>query len=277
MPPIIDSHVHFWDPSRLRYPWLETLPALKRSFLPADLPKRGDESFIFVEANCAPAEALEEVRFVMEALPSVAGIIAFVDLTNIRTRYLALDRLRPLERVVGVRHNIQAQPPGFALAPHFVSGVREVGRRGLTFDLCITAGQLAEVEQLVSQCPGTSFVLDHCGKPAIRDDAFETWADDLDRLAQHHNVSCKLSGLLTEARPDQRHPDAILPYAEQAVTSFGTSRLLYGSDWPVVNLACDLSSWRVFVDRFTGSWSADERASFYGGNATRLYNLRPHG
>ena len=273
---VIDAHVHFWDPEVLRYPWLDALPVLRRRFSFTDYPHQVD-ALLFVEANCEPRATLDEVQFVeemAEGAPSIAGTIAYVDLTDSAGREKTLDELESFRRVVGVRHNIQGEPAGFALAPEFVRGVQHVGRRGYTFDLCVTAGQLGEVEQLVRRCPDTSFVLDHCGKPAIRSNAFASWAMDIGRLSEHENVACKLSGLLTEAHVDQRNDAAILPYAEHALRCFGASRMLYGSDWPVLTLAGALAQWRALVDRFTASWSGDERSAFYAGNATRIYNLR---
>ncbi len=279
---VVDAHVHFWDPSVLRYPWLDAVPGLRRRFLPADYrppDSPATDATVFIEANCAPREALDEVRFIERlagADPSIAGIVAFVDLRDAATRTGLLDRLAESPRVVGVRQNIQGQPPGFALDAAFIDGVRDAGRRGLTFDLCVTPGQLGEVAQLVERCPGTSFVLDHCGKPAIRDEAFAPWAVALDALARHDHVACKFSGLLTEARAEQRNDETLGPYAEHALRCFGVSRMLYGSDWPVVTLAGDAGAWRGFTDRFTAAWSSSDRQAFYADNAIRLYGLRLH-
>jgi L-fuconolactonase len=175
--------------------------------------------------------------------------------------------------VVGVRHNIQHQPAGFALQPAFVQGVQAVGATGRPFDLCVTADQLQEVNALAERCPGTTFVLDHCGKPAIRDDVFEPWAAQIERLASHERVSCKLSGLLTEARKDQRNVDALAPWVEHVRSCFGASRLLYGSDWPVSTLGGGAEHWRAVVDAITTSWSEAERRALFGENAMRVYGL----
>jgi len=251
---VIDSHVHFWDPSVLRYPWLASVPALAAPFRPAEYPpfSSGDiDAVVFVEANPAPELAADEVAWVdalADAEPRIAGIVAFVDLLDERARDAALARLSRTPRVVGVRHNIQQQPAGFALQPAFVRGVQRVGASGRPFDLCITADQLDEVIELVTRCPDVSFVLDHCGKPAIRDDAYESWAEGLERLASHDRVACKISGLLTESREDQRSADALARWIDRVRDCFGASRLLYGSDWPVSTLGGGTSLWRSIVD-----------------------------
>jgi L-fuconolactonase len=277
---VVDAHVHFWDPALLRYPWLEQEPALRRQFLPADfgpLQTGGLDAVVFVQADCVPEQSHQEVEWV-EALaraePRIIGIVAYVDmLAGAAQIASALDRLAECSRVVGVRHNIQWHPPGFAVDPEFVRGVRQVGARGLSFDLCITGSQVAETVALVEQCPEVRFVLDHCGKPAIRDDAFAAWAEPIERLAAAERVSCKLSGLLTEARADQRDATSLRRYADHVVSCFGPARMLYGSDWPVCSLGGGAELWRAITDELTATSSAADLQSFYADNALRLYGL----
>jgi len=277
---VIDAHVHFWDPARLHYPWHEGEPALQRAFLPKDFgPLSSGElrAVVFVQADCLPSESAREIDWVARLAadePRILGIVGFVDLLDERNRSAALDRLQTNQLVVGVRQNIQGHESGYALQDAFVRGVRQVGERGFTFDLCITGGQVAEVEQLVTRCSGSRFVLDHCGKPAIRDDAFGEWADAIERLAAHPDVHCKLSGLLTEARPDQRNPDGVRRYAEHVIECFGPRRMIYGSDWPVATLGGGAEIWRAITDDLTSSWGDADRRAFYSGNATRFYGLK---
>jgi L-fuconolactonase len=282
---IVDAHVHFWDPAALHYPWLDAIPSLDRAFLPSAYRGAAGEipiaRMIFVEANCRVDEAAREVVWVerlAEAEPRIAGIVAFANVAQGlgaggsglgRT----LDVLARSPLVKGVRHNIQGQRAGFCVQRAFVDGVREVGRRGLTFDLCATHDQLSDVVQLVRACPDTRFVLDHCGKPAIRDQRTEPWRGHIAALAAQDNVSCKLSGLLTEAAPEGWSDDALVPYAAWVVESFGAERVMYGSDWPVVTLAGSYCDWYGFTERVTAGWSAAARGRFYEGNATRVYGL----
>lgn len=281
---IVDAHVHFWDPAELHYPWLEGVAALERAFLPRDYAAATGQipigRVVFVEANCRPDEAQREVEFVERLVreePRVAGIVAFADVAQgLRARHSGLGKtLEVFARaplVKGIRQNIQGQPAGFCVQRPFIEGVRAVGRRGLVFDLCATHDQLQEVTELVGQCPETRCVLDHCGKPAIRDRSFASWSADIARLAAHENVCCKLSGLLTEAG-DAWCPEDLLPYAARVVECFGPERVLYGSDWPVLTLAGDYRTWYGCTERFTRGWSAGERSRFYGDNAARVYGL----
>ena len=159
------------------------------------------------------------------------------------------------------------------MQPAFVDGVREVGRRGLTFDLCATHDQLGDVVQLVRLCPGTRFVLDHCGKPTIKEGRAERWRTDIAALAVYQNVACKVSGLLAQAAPGGWTDEDLVPYADWVTRCFGTQRVLYGSDWPVLTLAGSYCDWYRLTERFTATWTAAERDCFYGGNAVAVYGL----
>jgi L-fuconolactonase len=276
----VDSHVHFWDPAELHYPWLDGLPALRHAFLPADyaaaIGHTPVERIVFVEANPRPDQGACEVALVERlavAEPRIAGIVAYVELADEGARDAALDRLAASPLVRGVRQNIQGHAPGFSLQPAFVAGVREVARRGLVFDLCATHDQLPDVVELVRRSPDARFVLDHCGKPAVRDRLLEPWGSHVARLAEHEGVCCKLSGLLTEGDADTRSDDALRPYAEHVVDRFGTERTLYGSDWPVLTLAGAYADWLGFTARLTAGWGDGERRAFYGENAARVYGL----
>lgn len=275
---VVDAHVHFWEPESLEYPWLAELPALARAFRPADharacagAPVR---QLVFVEANCRPDQALREAQRVAQLAAAdrrIRAIVAFVDLTGGEAA-LAMDSLAEVPLVRGVRHNIQGNPPGFCLQPAFVAGVREAGRRGLSFDLCATHDQLAEVVELARHCPDTALVLDHCGKPPIAAGTLDPWRDHIRQLASLDHVSCKLSGLLTEAG-DRRADEDLLPFAHHVAEAFGPNRLMYGSDWPVLTLAGSYDEWYGFTLRFTEGWSQAETRAFYEENAARFYRL----
>jgi predicted TIM-barrel fold metal-dependent hydrolase len=277
---ILDAHVHVWDPASLRYPWLDELPALARPFLAADYAHAiagiPIDSVIRVEANCLPDETLREVDFFehrAEPGPPVAGIVAFASLTMPSELDRLLDTLAARPKVKGIRHNIQGEAPGFCTQASFLDGVRKVGARGLTFDLCATHNQLSDVLQLVRACPDARFVLDHCGKPAIRDGALDPWRADIACLAECGNVWCKLSGLVTEASHTTWREADLVPFASHVVERFGTQRVMYGSDWPVLSLVARYSDWFAFTERFTERWSDAERRRFYHDNATSAYAL----
>ena len=279
VPAILDAHVHFWDPTQLQYPWLERLPALGRPFLSPDYSTATAgvpiDTVILVEANCLPNQTHREVDFFERAAASdgrVAGIVAYASLTAQWELDRTLDALSAVPRVKGIRHNIQGEGPGFCTQTAFVDGVQKVGSRGLTFDLCATHDQLRDVFELVRECPNTRFVLDHCGKPAIRDRLLDPWRADLARLADCVNVWCKVSGLLTEAARGWQDAD-VLPYASHVIEHFGPERVIYGSDWPVLTLAGGYTDWFGFAERLTAGWSDAERRGFFCDNARRAYAI----
>ena len=279
-PGIVDAHVHFWDPTTLRYPWLDEVPALARRFLPPEYATAtagiAVDTMILVEANCRPDQTLREVDFFERSAESdarVAGIVAFASLTTPGELDRVLDAVAVRPKVKGVRHNIQGEAPGFCTQASFIDGVRKVGARGLTFDLCATHDQLREVVQLVRVCPDTRFVLDHCGKPDIRNARLEPWSADIACLAELENVTCKLSGLVTEADHIAWRESDLVPYASHVIEQFGTDRVMYGSDWPVLTLAGSYADWFRFTEHFTETWSEDERRRFYRDNARRAYAL----
>ncbi|HEX6924791.1 MAG TPA: amidohydrolase family protein [Longimicrobiaceae bacterium] len=276
---VIDSHLHLWDPARLSYPWLESLPRIHRTFgleeLTEATPGIPLQGFIFVECNTAPGQTLDEVRAVAELAreePRLLGSVAYADLTNAAELPRLLDAFRELGSVRGVRHNIQGNPPGFCTSSEFVAGVTEVGRRGFTFDLCATHDQLGDVVELARRVPATRLVLDHCGKPDIASGRLDPWRAHISELAALPHVSCKISGLLTEAGVDWTE-EKLLPYVDHVVEQFGTDRVMYGGDWPVLTLVGSYLEWYQFTRRFTAEWTPGERAAFYRENALRFYGI----
>lgn len=275
--PITDAHLHCWDPARLRYPWLAGVPSLNRAYGLTDYAADGGTASVirrvFVQADCDPDQARNEVDWTA-AHPEIDAIVAFAPLERGLAVTPDLAWLARQPKVRGVRRILQSETdPSFALAPDFVAGVRALASFGFTFDLCINATQLPAVTELVRRCPEVSFVLDHLGKPPIRAGRLDPWRADLAALARLPNVVAKVSGLSTEADLAGWTTADLAPYAEHAVACFGWSRLLFGSDWPVVNLAGGLSRWRAALDALTASASPGERRAFLHDNAGRTYRL----
>jgi len=280
---VIDTHAHFWDIDRLRYPWMERGSLFDRTFVLQDYLRSSAEAqapvgaLVFIEADADSSCSLREALWVQElaaASPLIQAIVARVALTESPSVAADLDALAAIPLVKGIRDNIQGHAPGFALQRAFVQGVREVGRRGMHFELCLKHHQLSETLELARQCPDVLLVLDHCGKPGIRDGRREPWLAQIRQLAALPNVVCKISGLLTEAHWDRWQPGEILWYARQAADAFGPTRILFGSDWPVCEAAGGFSKWFRVAQELTVSWSISDRESFFCGNAERIYRLR---
>jgi L-fuconolactonase len=276
----VDSHVHFWDQGRLPYPWLAAEPKLGAPHTPAALAAEAGADrparMVFVQAECARDRWLDEVRWV-ESLaatePRIAGIVAHVAVDAGAELPRLLAELGAHPRVRGVRHLIQGEAdPQFCTRAAFVAGVQELGRRGLSFDLCCRHHQLTAVVELVRLCPQTRFVLDHAGKPAIARRELDPWRDQISALAALPNVDCKFSGLITEAAPGWTPAD-LRPYADHLLATFGPARLLFGSDWPVVKLAGSYPAWLETARALLSALSPAERDAIFSSNANRVYRL----
>jgi L-fuconolactonase len=270
---IVDSHLHLWDPSANAYPWLVGERALGRSFLPEDVPADGVEGFIVVEAGCADGRAeLDWLTQLAERWPAVRGVVAHVplELGPAAASLLAETARHPL--TVGVRRNAQDEPPGFLLADSVLAGVRELAAYGLPFDACVREHQIPELTQLADRCPEATFVLDHLGKPGVKERRRQPWFDQLAALAQRPNVVVKLSGLTTEADHEHWHPDDITPYLTHAIDVFGPERCLFGSDWPVATLAATYQQWLDLVLAATADLTATQRSAVFAGTAGQIYH-----
>jgi L-fuconolactonase len=282
--PIVDAHVHLWEPTQFARPWLDALPTLNRPFGLADFQQQTNElpitGMVFVETDVAAPYALREAQWVValaQSEPRLQGVVAAARLEDgprVRPALEALASLGPL--VKGVRRNLQDErDPAFCLRPGFVEGVRLLAAYGFSFDICIRHDQLPAVTNLVRQCPAVAFVLDHLGKPAIGKGQLDPWRDQLATLATLPDVACKLSGLVTEADWRRWQPEELAPYVAHALAVFGPRRVLFGGDWPVVTLASTYQRWVETLDALTVHLSAGERRQLWGENARRWYRLSP--
>jgi L-fuconolactonase len=277
---IIDSHVHFWNPERLKYDWLSEIPALNRSFLPVDLPQQGQgwqrEKLIFVQADCLPEQGLSEVEWVSSLAQdeaALAGIVAFAPMEIGEGVQTQLEALRAFPLVKGVRRLIQSEALGFSTRPDFINAVNLLPNFGYTFDICIKAHQVLDILSLVKSCPNVQFVLDHCGKPNIKAGQLEPWREQIRELAEFPNLVCKLSGLVTEASHQHWQANDLRPYIEHVLDCFGIERLLFGSDWPVIRLAASYEAWIELLQNSVADFSDNERHLLFYKNAERVYKL----
>jgi L-fuconolactonase len=279
--PIIDSHVHLYDPGALSFPWMKEAPALLKPHLLPDFDRaRGPvevEKLVFVEVDVEPSQRIAEARWVetqAEADPRIAAIVASAPLEEGEAAREILDRLAETQRVRGIRRLIQGEPdPEFCLRPGFVEGVRLLSDYGFSFDICVRHHQLASAIGLVRLCPDVPFILDHIAKPAIRDGLFDPWRAELAELAALPNVTCKISGVATEADHEAWTRDQLRPYIDHALACFGFERAMFGSDWPVLNLASRYTEWVELLDEAIAGTSEAEQRAFYRDTAARVYRL----
>jgi L-fucono-1,5-lactonase len=273
---VFDAHHHLWDTRVLEYRLFHEVPELNRPFLLTDYEPEarslGVSGSLWVEAASAGADAARELDWVEEHVVGcrlVEGLVASVALERAEGELARLfDSTVP---VVGVRRSFEFEDPGFARRPEVAQGARLAAEHGLVVDLVLFPPALPAVLDLVDACPGTQFVLDHLGKPNIARREWEPWASQLRRLSERPNLVAKLSGLATEADRGGWTPTDLRVYVEHALETFGPDRLLYGSDWPVVELAGGHSRWLVALTELLGDLTVDEKRAILSGNARRVY------
>jgi L-fuconolactonase len=278
---IVDAHHHLWDTRRFRYPLFERVPALNRPFPVDDFEPvataLGIEASVCVEAATAGPDGMAELRWLRDQADRssrIKAIVAWVpverpDLPDYLAQIASLDD----PRIVGVRRSFEFDPPDFPGRPEVVAGVRRLAKAGLSFDLVLFHPALKAATELVRQCPDVSFILDHLGKPPIRERRLEPWSTQIADLAALPNVVCKVSGMTTEAEHATWTVDDLAPYFERAVDCFGCDRLLFGSDWPMCNLARGYEAWLRAAEKLLAGVSSTDRAKFFSANASRVYRL----
>ncbi|MDH6462954.1 L-fuconolactonase [Micromonospora sp. A200] len=275
---IVDAHHHVWTAD---YPWLAApgLEPLRRDYTLDDLVPGLDEAgvtaTVLVEAGRCDSAETAEFLALAAGTPRIAGVVGWAsltdpDLTATLTGYRALPGGAKL---VGVRDQVQAvTDPDHLARPDVRAALAAVGAAGLTVDLIVHTGQLPACAEAARATPGTTFVLDHLGKPPIAAGAHARWRAAIAPLAACHNVAAKLSGLLTETGPGSG-PDAIRPYVDTALELFGPERLMLGSDWPVCELVTTYAGALAALDACLAELSPHERSAVRAGTAIRTYAL----
>ncbi len=271
---IIDSHQHYWRLARGDYGWLtRKLGPIYRDFEPDDmaalLRATGVERTIAVQAAPTKAET-QYLLALAKKTPSIAGVVGWTDFDSPGApgRIAAMAR-NPL--LVGLRPMIHdIADPDWMLSPAIGKVLAAMQRKGLVFDALVRPPHLSRLLVLADRHPDLTIVIDHCAKPLIRDGVIEPWACDMAALARRANVHVKLSGLVTEAATAWKMQD-IAPYVRHVLKSFGPDRILWGSDWPVLNLAGDYGVWMKVTRQLLKSLSPDGLAAIIGGNAARIY------
>lgn len=272
----VDAHQHFWKFNDQDFGWIDDeMAVLRRDFTPDDLAAELSGSGYRASIAVQAAQTLQETDFLLgiaRAHPFVAGVVGWFDLQSDRLPDVLVSFADdPL--LVGARHIVQAERPGFMVQPAFVDGVRCLARFGLTYDLLIREWQMDEADEFLSMVEDVPVVLDHMAKPDLRGQAWEPWAGNIRRLARHPNLRCKISGLSFEAHWQSWSVELLRPYVEHVLECFGPERCMVGSDWPVSLVAGDYYRTMSALEQCLDSLSGEERKLVTGGNALNFYGI----
>lgn len=272
----IDSHIHFWKYHPVKDAWItDDMKIIQRDFLPQDLlpvlHENKTDGCIAVQADQSEAET----NFLLQCANEndfIKGVVGWIDLkaNDLDDR---LQYFLQFKKLKGFRHIVQAEPDGFLLDEKFIDGIKLLHQYNFTYDILIVNRQLKEAAAFVNKLPSQKLIIDHCAKPDIKNAQIKEWALLMKELASHTNVYCKLSGLFTEANWSNWKEENFCPYLDVVFESFGTQRLLFGSDWPVMLLAGNYTKWKNLVEKYMQRFTDEEREAVFGNNAIEFYNL----
>jgi L-fuconolactonase len=274
----IDAHQHFWIYDPGIHGWIgPEMWAIRRNFMPEHLQpllqNAGLDGCVLVQVN----QSEEENTFLLGLADThdfIRGVVGWVDLRSPEVGD-RLDHYRTRPKMKGFRHILQGEADrALMLRPSFKRGIGMLASRGYTFDILIFPDQLGYTREFVAAFPNQPFVIDHIAKPHIKDRFItEEWKVAIRAVASYDNVWCKISGMVTEADWANWKPEHFRVYLDTVVEAFGTGRILFGSDWPVCLVAATYPQVIQIVQDYFSTFSKDEQAAFFGGNAIKFYQL----
>lgn len=276
---IIDTHQHLWDTKLFSYTWCKEVPILNRSFVLEDYLDATRETDIYksvhVEADVDEPYMLEETKHILglaEEENPLEGVVACgrPESTDFK---LYLDKIAGHPKLKGIRRVLHTQPDNLAESSVFIENIRLLEEYNLSFDVCVLTRQLPIAINLVKECPGVSFILDHCGVPQVKERILNPWRAYIREISNFPNVVCKVSGLVAYADPERWTPEELRPFVDHVVECFGWNRVMFGSDWPVCTLAASLKQWVDALLYLTRAAGESNRHKLFCTNAEQVYRL----
>lgn len=273
----VDSHHHLWRYDRAEFGWITNrMRKLRRNFLPRDFKPVARAAGVGGAVAVQARQTLAETRFLLECArsdPFFLGVVGWVPLAGPGVAD-ALAGFAGEPKLKACRHVLQDEPDdGYMLRPDFNAGVRALTAAGLAYDVLVFERHLQQTLEFVDRHPDQVFVLDHVGKPRIRDGSFDAWRARIGELARRPRVYCKVSGMVTEADWGAWTEGQLRRYLDAVAEAFGPERMMFGSDWPVCLLAADYARWAGLVAGYAAELGAAERERILGGTAAEAYGL----
>lgn len=272
----IDAHQHFWKYQKVGFEWItDDMNVIRKSFLPTDLSpllqQNEIDGCVAVQVDQTEAEN-DFLLGLADQNTFIKGVVGWVDFKSDQIA----DRLAYYsqnKRIKGFRHVVQSEPDGFLLQPNFIRCVKTLKTFDFTYDILVYARQLPDVIKFLERVPDQRLVIDHLAKPDIKSSELKDWTKYMKAAAHFENVYCKLSGMVTEADWYNWKAEDFKPYLDVVFECFGVNRLMYGSDWPVCNVAATYNQQWSLVTNYIAHLSSTEKELIEGGNAVRFYNL----
>lgn len=255
----------------------EQLTPLRHDRLPHHLEELQKETSFSGSVAVQARQKIEESEWLLKLADQspdlIKGVVGWVDLRS-QNVIEEISQFSQNSKFKGVRHVVQDEPDvNFMLGKKFLNGISQLEKFNLTYDILIFPKQLPAAIELVKKFPNQPFVLDHIAKPNIKDGASEEWKSQIHKLAQHENIMCKISGMVTEADWTDWKPKDLEPYIDFIVESFSTKRIMFGSDWPVCTLAGSYQQVAETFDNYFEAFSESEQQDIYRNNVTSFYSL----
>lgn len=275
---MIDAHHHLWKHNNRDYSWMdnETLAPLRRDYLADDLVQAAQPSGVTAAIAVQACQNIAETEWLLgiaENHSMIQGVVGWLPLCS-PDLSPHLERLAQHPEFKGVRHIVQDEPDdSFILRDDFNRGIAQLKTYGLVYDILIFERHLPQVIDFVDRHPQQVFVLDHVAKPRIRENLLHPWAERIRELAKRENVSCKISGMVTEADWSNWSAEQLRPYFDTVLAAFGPRRLMFGSDWPVLTLAGTYATWVDTLRSFIAELSPSEQERIASGTAREAYRI----
>jgi L-fuconolactonase len=273
----IDAHQHFWIYNEVRDSWItDDMSVIQKNFLPEDLKpllaQNRIDGTVIVQSDQSKDENIFQLANALKN-DAVKGVVGWVDL-EAEDLSGQLEYYKEFRKLKGFRHVLQGEKQrDFMLRPKFKRGIGKLKEFGYTYDILIHPDQLSHTLEFVKAFPDQPFVINHLSKPYIKDKKIDEWRNAMNEIALCENVFCKVSGMVTEAHWKKWSYEDFVPYLDAVADSFGPSRLLFGSDWPVCLVAATYDQVVGIAERYFSTFSKDEQDLIFGNNAVSFYNL----
>ncbi|MCE9534542.1 MAG: amidohydrolase family protein [Planctomycetes bacterium] len=281
MIPIIDTHQHLWDLKVFKLGWLKEGSPIGNSYTP-DVYAEAVKGLnvvksVYMEVDVVPEQQQKEADYVLDLCKSgkttmVAAVVSGRPASEGFEKYARQFKGSPY--IKGVRQviHVDSTPAGFCLKKEFIKGIQLLGDLGLSYDICIRPGELGDAAKLVDECPGTRFILDHCGNGPVKTDRTQ-WKKDMELLGKKKNLVCKVSGIVASADKDKWGPADLAPLVNHTIESFGWDRVMFGGDWPVCTLAASYKQWVDALKEIVKDRKDEEKLKLFHDNAAKFYGL----